>query len=413
MARRTATTPSEARIKANRANAKKSTGPKSVEGKAQSRANALKHGFCATVLPIPGEDAEKFAARGREWVEYYQPQSPAAKHFLIECVRATVLADRLAASHHAHLSYFRYADHAGWFTRLKRDVRKSYSDLGTNPEAVDQLMDTSLGCERLVLIWEALRRPLERTGTWTAARRDRAACLLGVMGSNEAALVDFPEVWLLHVHAACIDRDPYESNYRLDLLFREEFIPDKYFGQITRTNLPTAETAVKALIALADAEIARYRALGATHEQTREVHERGLVTHGSMIQDSMKDSKLSLRYHAEARISFQTNYKGLIAALARDREHPPAPLPEPAPASPPPPAPPAGPVLPSLLPPSPSRPAFASRNEPNAAYSDEMQAAFLEALAAPNPVPSMILFPPPEVGPKRPTPRPPARRRRS
>jgi len=45
-----------AQITANRANAQKSTGPRTAEGKAASAMNALKHGADAASLLIPGED---------------------------------------------------------------------------------------------------------------------------------------------------------------------------------------------------------------------------------------------------------------------------------------------------------------------------------------------------------------------
>ena len=45
-----------AQITANRANALKSTGPRSESGKAASRFNALKHGLDAESLILPGED---------------------------------------------------------------------------------------------------------------------------------------------------------------------------------------------------------------------------------------------------------------------------------------------------------------------------------------------------------------------
>src|SRR3981081_4740662 len=48
---------SHRRLRANRLNALKSTGPKTEEGKAISRANALKHGLTATVIKTP-EEAE-------------------------------------------------------------------------------------------------------------------------------------------------------------------------------------------------------------------------------------------------------------------------------------------------------------------------------------------------------------------
>ena len=52
---------SEARLAANRANALKSTGPKSEEGKEASRRNSLKHGLTGGGVVIPGEDAADVA----------------------------------------------------------------------------------------------------------------------------------------------------------------------------------------------------------------------------------------------------------------------------------------------------------------------------------------------------------------
>src|SRR4051812_41285220 len=91
----------EQRAEQNRINARKSTGPKTEEGKAKSRYNALKHGLRADPAALPGEDPEVVAGRARSWNEYYRPQSPAAQHLVNECVRATLMSDRAARYHEA------------------------------------------------------------------------------------------------------------------------------------------------------------------------------------------------------------------------------------------------------------------------------------------------------------------------
>ena len=50
----------EKQIRANRENAKKSTGPRTPEGKARSSRNARKHGRLSTDAVIPGEDPAEF-----------------------------------------------------------------------------------------------------------------------------------------------------------------------------------------------------------------------------------------------------------------------------------------------------------------------------------------------------------------
>ena len=52
--------PSQEKIDANRANARKSTGPRTDAGKAASRNNAYRHGMCARTVLMPGEDAEAY-----------------------------------------------------------------------------------------------------------------------------------------------------------------------------------------------------------------------------------------------------------------------------------------------------------------------------------------------------------------
>jgi len=61
-------------ITANRLNAQHSTGPSSVEGKAVTRFNAMKHGIDAASLVIPGEDPAELAQLAEDFQHEYRPQ---------------------------------------------------------------------------------------------------------------------------------------------------------------------------------------------------------------------------------------------------------------------------------------------------------------------------------------------------
>jgi hypothetical protein len=73
----------EKQIAANRANAKRSTGPNTSDGKARSRMNAWKHGLRAEKVVIAGEDAKDLQAIQRELWEEHQP-SPGMESLLVE-----------------------------------------------------------------------------------------------------------------------------------------------------------------------------------------------------------------------------------------------------------------------------------------------------------------------------------------
>lgn len=65
---------SPAQLKANRANARRSTGPRTAEGKARSRMNALRHGLYADSDILPGEDASRFDALLDGLVAEFRPR---------------------------------------------------------------------------------------------------------------------------------------------------------------------------------------------------------------------------------------------------------------------------------------------------------------------------------------------------
>ena len=67
---------SDRRREANRANAQKSTGPRTPEGKAKSAMNAARHGATAKVSVLPGEDFDAHSRHLENYVEHYRPASP-------------------------------------------------------------------------------------------------------------------------------------------------------------------------------------------------------------------------------------------------------------------------------------------------------------------------------------------------
>ncbi len=65
----------KAQIKANRENAKKSTGPRTEEGKARVSLNALKHGLLARDAVLPEEDPAEFDRQFRDLEHDLRPEN--------------------------------------------------------------------------------------------------------------------------------------------------------------------------------------------------------------------------------------------------------------------------------------------------------------------------------------------------
>jgi hypothetical protein len=85
----------EAQIRANRANAFRSTGPRSVEGKAASRFNALKHGLDAVSVVLPGENPADYEFMAATYDEEFQPQTTAERFLVDTLIQANWQKQRL------------------------------------------------------------------------------------------------------------------------------------------------------------------------------------------------------------------------------------------------------------------------------------------------------------------------------
>ena len=73
-------------ITANRRNAQRSTGPRTLEGKSASSRNSLATGIYADAeTALPHEDPEALAALAAEYHAHYQPHSP-AERCLLDCL---------------------------------------------------------------------------------------------------------------------------------------------------------------------------------------------------------------------------------------------------------------------------------------------------------------------------------------
>jgi hypothetical protein len=76
---------SERQKAANRTNARHSTGPKTPEGKAVVRLNAIRHGLLTRDVVLPGEDADAFEDLFNQTRASLSPVGP-IEEFLVDCV---------------------------------------------------------------------------------------------------------------------------------------------------------------------------------------------------------------------------------------------------------------------------------------------------------------------------------------
>ncbi|WP_435011478.1 hypothetical protein P12x_002790 [Tundrisphaera lichenicola] len=95
---------SEARVAANRRNALLSTGPKTPEGKARSRENAVKHGLTGEGVVLPAEEAVEVERLRRSFEAELQPSGEVGRTLVRRLALLAVRMDRCVIQESAALA---------------------------------------------------------------------------------------------------------------------------------------------------------------------------------------------------------------------------------------------------------------------------------------------------------------------
>ena len=112
---------SKRQMNANRRNAKKSTGPKTPEGKRVSRMNALKHGMAAHILVLPHEDELEFTELRQRLIASCAPAND----------YELMLVDQIAAGYWRTMRARAYETE---MLNLHVEAKKCTYEMGTSPQ---------------------------------------------------------------------------------------------------------------------------------------------------------------------------------------------------------------------------------------------------------------------------------------
>jgi len=187
---------SEAQIRANQANAARSTGPKTEAGKAISRRNSLQHGLSGEGVVLPPKDLEEIEARVEAFEKDMKPCSPGGWVLLRRL--ATISVQMEVSTRREIFARAKNVRHAvDDFDEARLDeADELYDALGENPRKnLRKLRKSPEGVDRLIEAWNLLRLDLTRKPkhVWTASHLDRAANMVGlsvdhVQGTRLSAL---------------------------------------------------------------------------------------------------------------------------------------------------------------------------------------------------------------------------------
>ena len=327
----TATPISPARLAANRANAAKSTGPKTPEGKARSRGNAVTHGLTGAGIALATEDAAAVAARF-DILRDEMGADTMLKVILVKQVALmSVRLDRAALQETAAITNHLRAAVAEFDETRGSDIHGAVAELEAGSVAGrDRLLGSWAGLDHLIGGLTGIKEALigRDPAVWTHAVGPRLEAYLGheahpaaparTVGLFLATMGDFR---------------------RLD--------PVEMAGQSRATWCRWAQTQLAATI---DDEVARLTAIRsnlAADDAATTARDRSEVQARALF-DPSPEAHRARRYEAEARRAFFRSLKEF-----RTAEPAPEVFPEPTPET-----------GPDPVPPPQTHPAPPTRNEP-------------------------------------------------
>ena len=134
-------------IAANRANAKLSTGPKSLAGKYISSRNAATHGCLAESVLLPNESADRFRDLHRAYLDTFPPESQEMPDLVETIAVARLRLRRIRTLEAANLAHEQRAYNQALDRLLKIQKQKSPGRESAEEKNVDSkpIFDTNKG----------------------------------------------------------------------------------------------------------------------------------------------------------------------------------------------------------------------------------------------------------------------------
>jgi hypothetical protein len=158
---------SQTRTDINRANAKHSTGPRSAEGKARSRMNALTHGLRAEEVVIPTEDATEFQEFLAAWIADWNPPTMARRQLVEHAAVAAWRLKRCVRLESSRMGLRIKTAHDIWDASMDKTLDAIVEGFGDDPAGcVEKLRSTCAGVCRLLDLWADIERAAASPESW-------------------------------------------------------------------------------------------------------------------------------------------------------------------------------------------------------------------------------------------------------
>ncbi len=172
---------SERKLRANRLNSAKSTGPRTEAGKERARANAVKHNLSGEGVVLTSAETDAVAARMVAWKDDYQVDSPSDQWAFEQLVVNSVRVDHCQSRERTMRDYDIHRACLLWEVDQEAGVAVLGSGLARSPEVVAKtLRQSKYGCQWMLEQWNDLGDALASGKTWSDEQLQHALDLLGV-----------------------------------------------------------------------------------------------------------------------------------------------------------------------------------------------------------------------------------------
>jgi hypothetical protein len=156
-----------AQTEANQRNASRSTGPRSPQGKANSRLNAIKHGLRAEQVVLPTEDADEFRMHCMDWDEDWKPTTATRRHLVERLAVVSWRMRRCVRVESGRLSERIKQSREASNRRESQALDALWMGLNSDPDrVVNALEATRGGVNRLLEAWSIIEEDAATPDAW-------------------------------------------------------------------------------------------------------------------------------------------------------------------------------------------------------------------------------------------------------